>query len=142
VGVLDDPSTPDKYEGWNPLFGRWPKWSGMYPWSQVPEKGIGYWTNSRIIQAEGGFTPWKPLTLRGILYLNDAFHPYIGNPANFAKGTRRGLIPEIIANYPFSNSIIGEFCYEMLMPGDFYAGRDSGKFFRFEINYSWKHPIE
>ncbi len=138
----DDPSTPNKYEGWDPLFSRWPKWSGMYSWSLVPEKGIAYWTNSRMVQAEAGFTPWKPLTLRGILYLNDAFHPYIGNSVIFAKGTRRGLMPEIIANYSFGHSIVGEFRYEMLMPGDFYTGRDSGKFFRFEINYSWKHPIE
>jgi hypothetical protein len=138
----DNPST-NRYEGWDPLSGRWPKWSGMYPWSQVPEKGIGYWTNIKMAQAEAGFTPWKPVTLKGVLYLNQAFHPYArGNPAVFGKGRGRGLIPEVIASYAFGHSFVGEFRYEVLRPGDFYAGRTTGQFFRFEANYSFKHQVE
>jgi hypothetical protein len=137
----DDPST-GSYEGWDPLSGRWPKWSGMYPWSQVPEKGIGYWTNIKMAQAEAGFTPWKPVTVKGLLYVDQAFHPYPGNPAVFGNGTRRGLIPEIIASYAFGHSFVGEFRYEVLRPGDFYTGRTTGQFFRFEVNYSFKHQVE
>jgi hypothetical protein len=139
----DDPATPHTNENWDPLFARWPKWGGMYPWSQVPEKGIGYWTNLRMIQAEAGFTPWKPLTVRGLLYWNDAFHPYTpGDPKVFGTGTRRGLMPELIAAYQFGHSIVGEFRYELLKPGDFYVGNTTGHFFRFEINYSWKRFVE
>jgi hypothetical protein len=139
----DDPATTNCNENWDPLFERWPKWSGMYPWSLVPEKGISYWTNSRMIQTEIGFTPWKPLTVKGILYLNDAFHPYAqGDPRIFGQGTRRGWMPEIIAAYHFGHSIVGEFRYEILKPGDFYTGNTTGHFFRFEINYSWKRFAE
>jgi hypothetical protein len=135
----DDPATADTVENWDPLFERWPKWGGMYPWSQVPEKGIGYWTNMRMIQAEAGFTPWKPLTVKGILYLNDAFHPYTkGDPKVFGTGLHRGLMPELIASYQIGRSIVGEFRYELLKPGDFYVGNTTGHFFRFEVNYSWK----
>jgi hypothetical protein len=96
-----------------------------------------------MAQAEAGFTPWKPVTLRGLLYLNDAFHPYTpGNPKVFGKGTCRGLMPQMVAAYQFSHSIIGEFRYELLSPGDFYLGHTTGHFFRFEINYSWKHARE
>jgi hypothetical protein len=138
----DDPSTSNRVEGWDPLFERWPKWSGMYVWSLVPEKGVAYWTNLKMLQAEAGFTPWKPLTLKAILYLNNAFHPYTaGNPAIFANGKRRAVMPQFIAAYNFSNSIVGELRYEILAPGDFYTGRTTGQFLRFEINYSWKHPI-
>jgi len=134
----DDPAT-DTVESWDPLFKRWPKWSGMYPGSRVPENGISYWTNMRMIQGEAGFTPRKSLTLKLLLYLNDAFHPHWkGDPAIFGNGTRRGLMPEAIASYQFGNSVVGEFRYEILKPGDFYVGNTLGHFFRFEINYSWK----
>jgi hypothetical protein len=139
----DDPSSSGMYEGWDPLFARWPKWGGMYPWSQVPEKGIGYWTNIKMVHAEAGFTPWKPLTIKSVLYLNDAFHPYaLGKPSIFSTGTHRGVIPELLAFYKFSNSITGEFRYEILAPGNFYTGHTTGQFFRFEFNYSFRHPSE
>lgn len=118
----DDPKTA-QYEGWSPPFMRWPKWGGMYSWSMVPEKGIAYWTNIKMLQAEAGFTPWKPVTLKGIIYVTDSFHPYApGNPKIFNAGTRRGVIPEVVALYEFGNSVVGEFRYEILAPGDFYTG--------------------
>jgi hypothetical protein len=139
----DDPSSSKTYEGWDPLFARWPKHGGMYPWSQVLEKGIGYWTNIKMVQLEAGFTPWKPLTLKSVLYLNNAFHPYTpGKPSIFSTGTHRGVIPEFLAFYKFSNSITGEFRYEILAPGNFYTGHATGQFFRFEFNYSFRHPSE
>ena len=138
----DNPAT-GAIENWDPLFERWPKWSGMYPWSLVPEIGISYWTNSRMLHAEAGLTPWKPLTMKALFYLNDAFHPYLkGDRKIFSTGTRRGLMPEIVAAYRFGRSVIGEFRYEFLKPGDFYAGNATGHFFRFEINYSWRHSAE
>ncbi len=139
----DDPSTPDRVEGWDPLFERWPKWSGLYPWSLVPEKGISYWTNMKMAQAEAGFTPWKPLQLKGVLYHVDAFHRYApGDPGIFAEGTHRGEILEMLAFYHFSDCVAGEFRYEILAPGNFYRGNTTGQFFRFEINYSWKHAVK
>jgi hypothetical protein len=138
----DDPSTPNRHEGWDPLFLRWPKWSALYVWSLLPEKGLSYWTNMKMVQAEAGFTPWKPITLKGIVYLNDAFHPYApGNPKVFGNGTRRGVMPQIVASYNFGKSIFGEVRYEILSPGDFYTGSSKGHFFRFELNYAFKHPI-
>jgi len=34
------------------LYSRWPKWSELYIYSQVPEKGVAYWTNLNMWQAE------------------------------------------------------------------------------------------
>ena len=47
----DDPATPAN-ENWDPLFSRWPKWSDLYIYSQVPENGAAYWTNLGMGQAE------------------------------------------------------------------------------------------
>jgi len=114
----------------------------MYAWSLIPEKGISYWTNMSMIQTEAGFTPLKPVLLKGVWYHTDAFHPYVhGNKDIFADGTHRGEIMELIAIYQFGSSIAGELRYEILKPGDFYRGQATGQFFRFEINYSWKHSF-
>ena len=54
-----DPSKPDVIGNWDPLFARWPKWSELYVYSQIPENGIAYWTNMNIVQMETGVAPSK-----------------------------------------------------------------------------------
>ena len=38
----------------------------------------------------------------------------------------------------FSKALKGHVLYEYLKPGDFYVGRDSAYFLRFELIYSFK----
>ncbi len=39
VGMSGDDPATSKIEGWDPLFSRWPKWSELYIYSQVPGEG-------------------------------------------------------------------------------------------------------
>lgn len=133
----DDPAT-SKIEGWDPLFSRWPKWSELYIYSQVPEKGVAYWTNLSMWQAEILASPTKFLGLRGTYYLMDAFHPFAGSAKVFGKGKKRGDMLQARADVTFSNALKGHVLYEYLKPGDFYVGRDSAYFLRFELTYSFK----
>jgi hypothetical protein len=48
----DDPLTRNKFEGWNPVMGRWPKWSALYVCTLAMEskiqpmgQGPAYWQN-------------------------------------------------------------------------------------------------
>jgi hypothetical protein len=48
----DNPMTRNKFEGWNPLMGRWPKWSELYIYTlsmaagvQPMGQGAAYWQN-------------------------------------------------------------------------------------------------
>lgn len=140
----DDGKTTGTYEGFDPLFSRWPKWSGGYVWSLQPEKGVGYWTNMKMPQIEAGFSPFKPLTVKGVLYVIDAFHPYTlgNNPGVFGTGTHRATMPELLAFYKFSDKVAGEFRYEVMEPGGFYTVHAKAQYFRFELNYSWKKKLD
>ena len=42
------------------------------------------------------------------------------------------------ADVTFSKALKGHVLYEYLKPGDFYIGRDSAYFLRFELIYSFK----
>ncbi len=42
------------------------------------------------------------------------------------------------ADVTFSKSLKGHVLYEYMKPGDFYVGRDSAYFLRFELVYGFK----
>jgi len=50
----DDPDSDD-WEGWEPLFGRWPKWSESYIYTLINENGVAYWSNMLSLYAKVGF---------------------------------------------------------------------------------------
>lgn len=135
----DDPATSNRNEGFDPIFSRWPKWSELYIYSQVPERGVAYWTNTRMFQAETGFTPWKPITFRATLYTLGSFHAFTqGRPIFFGAGTHRGENVQLRMDYTLSPSLKGHLLYESFVPGSFYSQRSHGGFFRAEIMYTFK----
>lgn len=133
----DDPNTA-KIEGWDPLFSRWPKWSELYIYSQVPEKGVAYWTNLSMWQAEVLVSPTKYLNLRGTYYYMSSFEPFAGSTKIYGKGKKRGDLYQARADVTLGKALKGHVLYEYLKPGDFYVGRDSAYFLRFELSYSFK----
>lgn len=132
----DDPSTPDRIEGWDPLFSRWPEWSELYIYSLAPELGAGYWSNLAMSQAEVGATPLRWLGLRLNYFRMNAFHPFPGDSRVFGEGTRRGDKLNARADFTINRNWRGHAIYESMLPGSFYQARHSGVFIRFEIIYS------
>jgi hypothetical protein len=138
----DDPSTTNRIEGFDPIFSRWPKWSEVYVYSQVPEQGVAYWTNNRMFQAETGFTPWKPVTFRATFYEEAAFHTFAkGKPTVFSNGTHRGDNLQFRMDYTLTPSLKGHVLYESFLPGTFYAAQANAYFFRAEIMYTFKGSL-
>ena len=133
----DDPATTAN-EGWDPLFSRYPKWSELYIYTLASERGVAYWTNLSMWQAEARVTPVKPLELRATYYRMGAFHRFPGKPAIYANGTRRGDLYEARADYKLNDNWRGHVVGEHLAPGDFYSGSDGGWFFRAEVSCSFK----
>lgn len=131
----DDPATGAK-EGWDPLFSRWPKWSELYVYSLVPEAGVATWSNLRMYEATAQGRPHARLGLRGSLYWLRAFHPASGSP--FAAGLGRGRLAELRADLELAEGWQGHILYERLDPGTFYAGQDAGRFFRVELQYTYR----
>ena len=137
----DDPKTTDRIEGWDPMFGRFPKWSELYIYSQVPEYGVAYWTNTNMWQGEVGFTPHKRLQVRGTYYHVSAYHPFTKNPGYIAGGLGRGDLYEARADVPLNENWRGHVVYEGLAPGNFYRSNGYGYFLRFEVSYQIKANI-
>ena len=133
----DDPSTV-AYEGWDPLFARWPKWSEMLVYTLGAEKGPAYWTNLSLGQAEVQVAPASLVTIRASYCRLGAFHGFPGRTSMFAAGTHRGDYLRLRAEFKANDSWQGHVVGEHLKPGDFYAGRDPGWFFRVEMIYSFR----
>ncbi len=129
----DDPATKDRVEGWDPLFSRWPNWSDLYIYSQVSEKGVGYWTNLGMWQGQTGFSPRKGLDCRLTYYHMNAFHPFPGDQRVFGNGTGRGNNMQARMDFVLNANWRGHVQYETQLPGNFYRDRKTGYFLRFEL---------
>lgn len=140
----DDPNSKNRIEGWDPIFSRWPKWSELYIYSQFREKGVAYWTNTNLWQAEFGAAPIKPLDLRFTWYRMGAYHPFAGSPAVFSNGTLRGNHVQARLGVNLSSQWSGHVLWESQNPGSFYTGRDMGYFLRFEVIFQqkWRLPAQ
>jgi hypothetical protein len=136
----DDPRTPT-YEGWDPLFSRWPKWSDLFSYTLGAERGNWYWTNLSMLQAEITASPCPRVALRGTYDRLGAFHPYPGRASVFASGTHRGDLFEARADVTANSNWRGHVQIEYLKPGDFYVGRDAAWYFRVEATYAFQRTI-
>jgi hypothetical protein len=131
----DDPGTR-RIESWDPLFSRWPKWSELYIYSQIPERGVAYATNTGMWEAEARLAPTKQLNLRATWYRMAAFQAPGGAGPLFGTGTRRGDLWEFRGDLALDEHWKGDVVYERLSPGAFYTGSTPGSYFRFEVTYA------
>jgi hypothetical protein len=128
----------NKIGGWDPLFSRWPKWSELYIYSQPAEKGVAYWSNTNLIEAEARVSPAKFLDLRATYYKMGAQHAPAAATSVWGSGTNRGDLYQFRADLKVNDQFKGHVLYERLAPGDFYAVKDPGYFFRMEVTYTFK----
>jgi hypothetical protein len=138
----DDPATSNKVEGWDPLFARWPKFSELYLYSLLREKGAAYWTNLGMWQTELLFTPAKPLAGRLTYYRMNAFHSFpLGDARIFSGGTGRGNLYQARLDVTVNKCWKGHALYERVSPGTFYAQRAPSYFVRFEAIFTVKGSL-
>lgn len=126
---------------WDPLFSRGAKWSEMYLYSGTSDKGLGYWTNLRMADAEFIATPKKWLKLRTTVYHMNAFQPSGSTPRVFADGTTRGNLFEVRSDLLPGEHWRGHLVYEFLLPGSYYAHDTPGYFLRWEVLYQIKGRV-
>ena len=139
----DNPNTKNRIEGWDPLYGRWPKWSELYIYSQVKELGVAYWTNMGMWQAETGFSPHKMISARFTYYHMGAFQPFtLGSAKIFGKGTDRGDNLQARVDFVPNKSWKAHVLYETQRSGDFYTAQKPGFFLRFEVSYLLKVSVK
>ena len=134
----DDSSTTD-YEGWNPVYSRWPKWSDLYIYTLVSERGVAYWEN----MGTGWFKlAWKTnprINVTATMMWMWAFEaaPDPASPV-FGDGDFRGMLSKVRVTWNWTDYLSGHFLWEMLDPGDYYAeGSDNSHFLRWELYFKY-----
>lgn len=118
----DDPKS-ESYEGWNPVFARWPNWSELYIYSLIPEQGrVAYWTNLSLFHGGISCQLNNSLTFAYTfmrLQALEAAPETTGN--NYDYGKHRGNLNIWKFAAKLSDSISSHFLVEYFSPGDFYA---------------------
>lgn len=121
-----DRFTTDKYEGWDPMWGRWPKWSESYVYALVKERAVAYWTNLASVFVK------TSIEISPIVDLNCDFHhltaPRYSNPTLAfpgGGGRTRGNLVIVKLTYKADKNLTGHVLYESFNPGDFYAATAS-----------------
>jgi hypothetical protein len=144
----DDRTTRNKYEGWNPILGRWPLWSELYIYTLVMEKdahpmrqGIAYWQNMESPYAELEVRPYPTIALTGRYMWLYANEPVFADPkAGFS--TKRGDLMSLRGSWTWWRGLAGHVLYERFWPGSFYdalprtlypEGAKQARFFRVEL---------
>lgn len=135
----DDQDT-DEYEGWNPLYSRWPKWSDLYIYTLATESAPAYWQNLSAPYAELSLRPIGQLELVGTIYLMRAPEqtPRPWRDDLFGAGTERGMLSALKLNWSWTEYLSGHLLWERVDPGDYYAdGSDPIHFLRWELNFTY-----
>jgi hypothetical protein len=137
VGALylsgDDPKTSD-YEGWEPMFGRFPKWSDSYIYTLVRERGVAYWTNLESLFAKTALDVTKDVTLSLDYHHLMAPEKPGDRPFPGGDGTTRGDLVIAKLAYTMNPHVSGHVLWETYTPGDFYFdGADSYGWMRMEL---------
>jgi len=134
----DDLSTSGRYEGWDPAFSRWPKWSESLIYLSARESRPAYWSNFTSLYGTLNFS------LRDNLRLLVTWHrlgaAQQSPPTAFLSGAGRDRGNLFLArlNFDITKNVSGHFLWESFRPGDFYfPGAQSYAWVRFEIIFRY-----
>lgn len=134
----DDPSTPGRYEGWDPAFSRWPKWSESLIYLFGRESKPAFWTNFVSLYGTAGFA------LAENVNLNLTWHHLRAAaetpPSAFlsGEGMGRGKLFNARLNYEISKNLQGHFVWDYFQPGNYYfAGARPYSWVRFELLFRY-----
>jgi hypothetical protein len=116
----DNPDT-HKYGGWDPLYGRWPKWSDSYIYTLLKENGVAYWTNLYSLWGRAQIDIAK-----GVKFSFDYHH--LRAPFNDTtrmafpggKGKYRGELGIFKLTYQINKMVNGRIIWENFNPGSYY----------------------
>jgi hypothetical protein len=120
-------------DAWDPLFGRWPKWSESYIYTLKNEAGVAHWTNYASLWARAEFTPAKDMRClfeyHHIMAPERSWEDFPGG-----DGNTRGDLFVGRFHYRINKYLTGQVVWEELAPGDYYFGSaDSYTWVRTEL---------
>jgi hypothetical protein len=138
----NDPVTRNKHEGWDPVLGRWPKWSELLIYTLLLEEGVAYWQNLDGPFVGIGVAPTGGMKLElghhwlgASQYLNQS--PEYGTGAKPGGISSRGKLMIVRWTWNISGNYSGHILYEQFAPGSLYpVDAEVARFLRFEFTLS------
>ncbi len=136
----DDPITRGKFEGWNPILGRWPSLSELYIYTLMLEsdaqpmgQGIAFWQNLKGPFLRLSLKPARCLSITASYMWLDANHSVFFDP-KLGGHSHRGELYTAKLVWHIKDVINGHVLFERFAPGDFYQpGAKPASFFRIEL---------
>lgn len=136
----DNPNSAT-YTEFDPLWGRYPRWSDLYIYSMSPstEGRPSQIANLHRIGPGWSLTPCKKTEVVSNAYLLLADNNTYANKAGLftQHGGIRGEMLQVLLKYKFNSHISSHLLGEFLWPGDYYANRDTMQFLRAEMMLTW-----
>lgn len=132
----DDRGTPDRYEGWDPFFARWPKWSDSFIYLLVREDRAAFWTNLTSLYAGAVWQLLEPLKFSLHVHRLGAAERTASSDFLSGTGSDRGLLVIARLQLDVNRNLSGHFIWESFRPGSYYfSGARSYAWLRFEFLY-------
>lgn len=145
IYLSGDDQSSDGYEGWNPVYSRWPKWSELYIYTLAGENGPAYWQNVASGWLGADISPGGRLALEmraHFLWAPEALLLGCG-PHCPALPTHvsddfdyRGTLSIVKLVWNAGPRVGGHLLWEMFEPGEYYeysGRRNAAHFLRWEM---------
>jgi hypothetical protein len=140
----DDPKTLGKFEAWNPVLSRWPKWSELFIYTLLLEQdiqpmrqGIAHWQNLESPWIGFVMHPDPSIKIEGRYMWLGADESVFYSP-RLGGHTRRGDLYIAKLSWDLKDIAGGHLLFERFVPGDFYAVEaGDATFIRLELSRSF-----
>lgn len=135
----DDPSTAERDEMFDVLWGRWPLWSELYIYSVIQETGGRVAQMNNLGRLGGGWSckPGKGTSVSlawNALFALEQVPTRAVTPALFSRaGNFRGHYVQAVLKHPFNAHLSGHLWAERVWQGNFYTHRGALTFLRAEL---------
>lgn len=133
----DDPAS-ENFEGWDPAFSRWPKWSDSLIYLRARETRVADWSNFISLYGLLQFEPMEKVKLN--LAWHHLLAPEKTLPSAVLSGTGRGRGDLFIIKitYDIGQHMAGRFIWEGFRPGNFYIrGASPYSWVQFELVFRY-----
>ena len=138
----DESSTDGRTEQFDPLWGRWARFSELLAYTHALENRPGEATNLHRLNAGVSCAPCEKITLGADYNLLFANHNSYDGRGIFTTSPDSNFRGQLIAGrmtYQFNKHISGHLLAELFFPGNFYNNsyNEVAGFFRYELNFTW-----
>ena len=136
----DQSSNDGRTDQFDPLWGRWARWSELLAYTHALENRPGEATNLHRFNVGMSCVPCDKITLGADYHLLFAHHNSYGGRGIFGgNGNFRGQLVAGRMIYQINQHVSGHLLAEVFFPGGFYNNtrNEVAGFFRYELNFTW-----